>query len=127
MLLKTICPSLVFLNYIPSCSDQGQSHSLSQITMHQAFKHTSVPHSKMHSGSQSGADTTGSSCQLILAVGSFERCFGFYCMFRGLNLKYLVFSTFVWPVLLAVILYFLLHINQATISGMSMCVSENSE
>lgn len=80
----------------------------------------------MHSGSRSfGADTTGSSCQLILAVGFSEQCFGFYCLFRGLNLKYLVFSTFVWPVLLAVILYFLLHINQATISG--MCVSEKSE
>lgn len=33
-----------------------------------------------------------------------------FCKFRRLHLKCLVFSTFVWPVLLAVVLY--LHINQ---------------
>lgn len=54
----------------------------------------------------------------------FEWCL---CKFRGLKLKYLVLSTFVWPVLLAVLLYFLLHINRTTVSGMDICVQEKKE
>lgn len=55
----------------------------------------------------------------------FEWCL---CKFRGLKPKYLVLSTFVWPVLLAVLLYFLLHINRTTVSGMGiLCTGKKKE
>lgn len=92
------------------------------------LRNTDVPNSKMHSGSLSlGPTPRAPLASSSWLLGILEWRSGSDCTFRGLNLKYLVLSTFVWPVLLAVILYFLLHINQATVSGMSICVHECNE
>lgn len=115
---KDVCFVRVKLSLTASPPDptRAKSHSLSQIPMRRCFERTGVPDSTMHSRSHSAGPKP--QAPLVLAVWVFlTQRFGFFCLFRGLNLKYLVFSTFVWPVLLAVILYFLLHISQATVSG----------
>lgn len=119
-----ICPSWVFL-FVPSWSDRGQSHSLSQTTTHQPGVSTQQDAFRVP---QSAADTTGSSRQLILAVGYFWLMFWFLLYVQGLESE--VFSIIYLCVACSsccYFVYFLLHINQATVSGMNICVREKSE
>lgn len=71
-----------FSSTFPPALNQSQSHSLSQI-----FKKTQISVPNTTRCIQGPTDWLHG---LLEAVGFYEWRFDFYCMFRGLNLKYLV-------------------------------------